>query len=446
MRRSFLAVCSAVVLASYPVLAQEIPKPRSSGPDADPRPARSYPRVPPRAAMDATQVRRAMRETINGGLVGIISGSMDATDLGKATDLAIGLGTEGGRLRPLLIIGRGALLNVTDIVFARGVDIGIVQSDVLAALKRDPPFPGIENYLQYISKLYDEEVHILAGKEINSIEDLASKKVNFGMPDSGTHMTADVIFERLGISVETTSFPQPVALEKLRRGEISALVCVVSKPDRWFKNIKSEENLHFLSIPANKLLERYKPASLQTDDYPDLIDPDQPVPTVAVGNVLAVYNWPAGTERYRKVARFVRAFFDRLHDLQSPPYHPKWREIDVAVPVPGWTRFAAAQEWIRKVGLDTDGPTRNARVDDSDARRGTAALDPQERNALFAEFVDYQKGRTHATSSAGVFDPRQRDALFAEFVAYRKRQTHATNSTGVLDPRQRVALFAASAN
>jgi len=142
-----------------------------------------------------------MRETVNGGLVGIISGSMDATDLGKATELAMGLGTEGGRLRPLLIIGRGALLNVTDIVFARGIDIGIVLSDVLAALKRDPPFPGIENYLQYISKLYDEEVHILAGKEINSIEDLASKKVNFGVPDSGTHMTADVIFGSLGISV-----------------------------------------------------------------------------------------------------------------------------------------------------------------------------------------------------------------------------------------------------
>ena len=142
----------------------------------------------------------------------------------------------------------------------------------------------------------------------------------------------------------------------------------------------------------------------------------------------------------------MRAFFDRLHDLQSPPYHPKWREINVAVPVPGWTRFAAAEEWIRKAGLDTNGPTRNVRVNDNDARRGMAAPGPQERNALFAEFVDYQKRRTHATSSAGVLDPRQRDALFAEFVAYQKRQTHATNSAGVLDPRQRAALFTASAN
>ena len=94
---------------------------------------------------------------------------------------------------------------------------------------------------------------------------------------------------------------------------------------------------------------------------------------------MGLYNWPTGTERYRKVARFVRAFFDRLHDLQSPPYHPKWREINVAVPVPGWTRFAAAQEWIRKAGLDTNGATRNARVNDSDAKRGMAALGPHQQ-------------------------------------------------------------------
>ena len=116
------------------------------------------------------------------------------------------------------------------------------------------------------------------------------------------------------------------------------------------------------------------------------------------------------------------------------------------MPVLGWTRFAAAQEWIRKAGLEKNGPTRNARVNDSDAKRGMAALGPQQRNALFTEFTDYRKRQTHATSSAGVLDPRQRDALFAEFVAYQKRQAHETNNTGVLDPRRRVALFAASAN
>jgi hypothetical protein len=60
-----------------------------------------------------------------------------------------------------------------------------------------------------------------------------------------------------------------------------------------------------------------------------------------------VYNWPAGTERYRKVKRFVQAFFDRLRDLQSPAYHAKWRAIDVTAPVLGRTRFGAAQDWIK---------------------------------------------------------------------------------------------------
>jgi len=442
MRRSIWAVCGAILLASYPAAAQ-IPEQRSSGPHAASDPEKSNPRTLQHAANHAAQLRHAMRQTVNRGLVGIVSGSMDPTDLGKATDLAVGLETERERLRPLLIVGKGPFQNVTDIVFARGIDFGIVQSDVLAALKRDPPFPGIENYLQYIAKLYEEEVHILAGKDIDSIEDLASKKVNFGIPDSGTHKTADVIFHSLGISVDATSLPQPVALEKLRRGEISALVCVVSKPDRWFKGIRPDENLHFLSIPAtNELRESYTPAGLSAEDYPDLIDPDRPVSTVAVGNVLAVYNWPAGTERYRKVALFVRAFFDRLHDLRSPQYHPKWREIDIGATVPGWTRFAAAQEWIRKAKLDPNGPTRNARIDEAVTQRKAAALSAEERSAMFAEFVAHQERETHALNTAGSPDPRQRDAMFTEFVAYLKR--HSPRSAALLEVRRHESLFAGS--
>jgi len=64
------------------------------------------------------------------------------------------------------------------------------------------------------------------------------------------------------------------------------------------------------------------------------------------------------------MAQFVRTFFDRLHDFQVPPHHPKWREIDVTTSVPGWRRFAAAQEWIRKAGLDSDDLPRKARLDE----------------------------------------------------------------------------------
>lgn len=213
MKRSILAVFGAVALAAHPLAAQSW-----------------YPKEAQRAEAAAARIRNAMRDEANSGLVGVVYGGMDATDLGKANDLATSFETEEGRSRPLLIVGKGAFRNVTDIYFIRGVDMGIVQSDALAMVKRDLPFPGIENFIQYIAKLYDEEVHILTTKDTTSIDELASKKVNFGIPDSGTHVTAEGIFQALNIAVEPTSFPQPVALDKLRRGEISALVCVVRSP------------------------------------------------------------------------------------------------------------------------------------------------------------------------------------------------------------------------
>jgi uncharacterized protein len=439
MRPSILAVCGLIILANQPVLAQTLEQP-SSGSEGVPGAATPDPRGPKQATIGTARIRHAMRDQVNAGLVSIVSGSMDATDVEEATDLAVGLDGIRDHLRIVPVIGKGASQNVTDIVFARGIDIGIIQLDVLAALKRDPPFPGIENYLRYITKLYDEEVHILARKDIASSEALASRKVNFGMPNSGTQMTANVIFQKLGVSVEATSFPQSIALEKLRLGEISALVYVVGKPARLFQNIRPDENLHFLPITlTNDLSESYAQADLRAEDYPDLIAADGPISTLAIGSVLAVYNWPSGMERHRKVAQFVRAFFEQLHELQVPPHHPKWREVDVAASVPGWTRFAAAQDWIGKTGLDIDDRPRDARLHEAVPHAEAKALSPQDRTALFSEFADYQKRQPHA-SSAGLRDPQQREALFTEFIDY-QRQTHNLSGVEWLDPPHREALF-----
>ncbi|HYK16544.1 MAG TPA: TAXI family TRAP transporter solute-binding subunit [Bryobacteraceae bacterium] len=330
--------------------------------------------------------------------------------------------------------------NATDIVFARGVDGGIVQSDVLDALKRDPPFPGIEKYLQYITKLHDEELHILAGPDIHSIEDLASKKVNLGLAGSGTSITATAIFGALGVTVDATGFPQPVALEKLRRGEISVLVCLTPKPARLFRDIRPDENLHFLSIGATtNLPQSYTSATLTAQDYPELIEANAPVATVAVGTVLAAYNWPAGSERYQNVAHVVQAFFDLLRDFQAPPHHPKWRDINVAASLPGWTRFAPAEEWIKKAGLDNREQIRRAGLDDGVTQSRTSVFSSQERNAIFNEFAAYQKQQAQGKSNT-VLNPQQRDALFKEFADYQKQLAQGTRNPA-LDPLQRDALF-----
>jgi len=280
----------------------------------------------------------------NGGTVGVIAGGVDGTYIRIASDLAAVL-DDGDRLRVIAMLGKGSVQNLADILFLRGVDIGIVQSDALAYARRQRLFPGLDQSLQYIAKLYDEEVHVVAGDGPRGIQDLAGRPVNVDVRGSGTTMTSSVLFETLGIPIQPRHDPQDAALEKLRRGEIAAMVYVAGKPARLFSTIAPGSGLRFLPIPVHAaLLDTYLPAELAAAQYPGLIAQDAPVETLAVGAVMAVYAWQPGTDRHRKVSVFVDAFFRNFDAFLRPPRHPKWREVNLAARVPGWARFAAAEQ------------------------------------------------------------------------------------------------------
>jgi TRAP-type uncharacterized transport system substrate-binding protein len=349
---------------------------------------------------DAT-LRQRMRDSINTGLVGIVSEGTDYT-----VDLSLTLAGQQNDLRLLPIAGAGALQNAVDVLFARGIDFGVVQTDILDEIKRNPPFPGVEKYVQYVTKLYDQDFHVLAGPDIQSIDGLTGKKVNFGLRDSGTYTTAKTIFNALGVQPDVTTFPQPLALDRLRRGEISALVYAATKPQRLFFDIRPDENLHFLPIMAD-LSPNYTATTITSDDYSELVSKDAPVHTVAVGTVLLSYNWPTKSERYQRMNRFVQAFFLHLKDIKAR--RPRWREFDVSASVAGWTRFPAAEQWLKKAGLNPE--------PDKAIAQEQVPLDPKEREALFREFANYQ--RTHGPQKAAIhLKPKEREALFPVIIAY----------------------------
>jgi uncharacterized protein len=353
----------------------------------------------------AAQLRHTMRDEINNGLLGIVSEGTDYT-----VDLALTLTSEQNHLRPLPIAGAGALQNAKDVMFARGIDFGIVQTDVLDQIKRKPPFPGVEKYLQYVTKLYDQELHVLAGPDIQSIDDLRGKKVNFGLHDSETYTTATAVFKTFEIEPDVTNLPHPLALDKLRRGEISALVYVATKPSRLFQDIRPDENLHFLPVTSD-LLSNYTTTTINSNDYPELVSKDAPVKTVAVGTVLLAYNWPTKSERYQRVNRFVQAFLSHLNEIKAR--RPKWQDFDISSSVSGWTRFPAAEQWLKKAGVipEPDKATAQEQV----------PLDPKQREALFREFADYQRTPKPA-QAALLLDATRREALFRDFAEYRKHQ------------------------
>jgi uncharacterized protein len=331
-------------------------------------------------------LRHNMRDEINAGLVGIVSEGTDYT-----VDLALSLAGEQNRVRVLPVAGAGASQNAKDVMFARGIDFAILQTDVLDEIKRNPPFPGVEKYLQYVTQLYDQQLHVLVGPDVQSIEELRGKKVNFGPRDGGTSTTAAAVFNTLGIEPDVTTLPYPLALDKLRRGEISALVYVATKPSRLFQDIRPEEHLHFLPITGD-LPPIYTADTITADDYPELVSRNTPVRTIGVGTVLVAYNWPTKSERHQRVSRFVQAFFANLKEIKGR--RPKWRDFDVSASVAGWTRFPAAEQWLKKAGLTPEPDKR------------PAYLDPNKRKALFRDFAEYQK--TH--------EP----ALFREFAEYQR--------------------------
>ena len=288
------------------------------------------------------------RENINKGTVGIISGGINGTYLRIATDLASVL-DDGDDLRVLPIMGKGSVQNIDDILYLKGIDVGIVQSDVLAFVKRAGRHPTIDSRIHYITKLYNEEFHLLANKAVENIADLAGKKVNFGVEGSGTYMTASIVFETLGIDAQPVSFDQGLALEKVKTGEIAALVYVAGKPTQLFKDVAPEDPVHFLPVPlTGKILQNYYPARLSHEDYPQLIPAGQQRKTLAVGAVMAVYNWPEGHLRHRKVSRFIEAFLTRFGEFQEPPRHRKWQEVSLTAEVPGWQRYKPARDWLRQ--------------------------------------------------------------------------------------------------
>ena len=336
----------------------------------------------------------------NRGVVELETGRAAGTSVRIAEDLA-NLIDDGATRRVLPVVGKGSLQNITDLKLLRGIDAAIIQADVLDYSKQKNYLPGIEYWLTYIAKLYNEEFHLLARREIRGVADLANQKVNIDFRGAGTEITAGRLFEILQIPVLPADDDQEVALEKLRKGEIAALAFVAGKPAPLFRIVAGEEGLHFLPIPLNPAVTAaYVPTRLTVADYPGLVPWDQPVDTIAVGAVLAAANLQVGSERYRNLVNFVDAFFTGFQLLLDPGHHPKWHEVNIMAELPGWRRFPPAEQWLQ----------RNAPV--------ASAPNLQDLKAIFSRFIDE---RQQATGGPPMTE-QEKDQLFGQFEAWQKDQ------------------------
>jgi TRAP transporter TAXI family solute receptor len=342
----------------------------------------------------------ATRDRKNAGTVGVAGGLLTGTYMRFADELAQVL-DDGDNLRILPIVTYGAASNLDDLLYLRGVDVAITQSDVFEYFRTTRKIHNLESRVQYLIRLPVSEMHVLARNDVHSIADLRGKKVNFGPPGSASSLTGSIVFQRLGVQVEPVNIDNPTALQKIKSGEIAALVRVIGKPVDFFEKLPPNSGLHFVPIPfSQKFADYYTIGEFTKKDYPNLIGDNERVDTIAVPAVLAVFNWPKNTDRYARVRKFTEALFANWEKFRHPPRHPKWRDVNLAATVPGWQRWSVATEMLAKLNeehpVTTTAAAPNAPASAQDfaaflAANGGAGLNAQQRDALFHQFVQWQQ-------------------------------------------------------
>ena len=282
----------------------------------------------------------------NIGTVGIISGSPGGTYIQMATDLSfVHDDLVSYKLRVIPMVGRGSVQNIDDLLFLRGVDFAIVQEDVLAQFLLSPDGQKKAARIRYVTRLHNEEVHVLARANIASIADLNGRKISIGAAGSGHALTAGVLLRQYRLNVDQLALDPSVSLAKLRTGEIDAMIYVGGKPVALFANLTPADGLHFLPVEEPSLRDLYSEAELTSKDYPRLLD--RPVKTVRVAAVLAAFGAFNDPARIKKSCDFVKQFFEKLHELRLPGHHEKWNEVDIYADVNHWERLGCAADWIK---------------------------------------------------------------------------------------------------
>jgi TRAP transporter TAXI family solute receptor len=343
----------------------------------------------------AQNTRENYRARMNENVVTIMAGSPSGTDLSIIQDLAEVL-DDGDALRVLPMVGKGPEQNIKDVMFLRGVDMGITQANLLKHFARTGELgPNLIGQIAYVAKLFNEEMHILVRAEVNDIRELKGRPVNFGAEGSGTEITGRLIFEALGIDVQKVHLGDAEAIVKLKSGEIAASIAVTGKPAPSIAGLKDASGLKLLAVPYAKGLEdEYYPATLTHEDYPELIPAGARVDTLSVCAVLVAFNWNSDSVRYQKIGKFVDRFFNKFDAFQKAPRHPKWREVNFAATLEGWHRSPHAQSWIDRAKRLPESASRN-HFDAflAQARTGDTPISDAERADLFRAFIEWSKGR-----------------------------------------------------
>lgn len=279
--------------------------------------------------------------------VGMLTGSSTGTYIKFGKQIAEVTKKEGVNI--IVKTSKGSINNIKRLASTENAAFAIVQSDVLGHLRKStsPKSKRYARKLRMIYPFYDEEIHLFARKNINSIHDLNGKRVVIGSDGSGTNMTAENIMSIMRVKPKTNIYKSPkIGVTMVMLGKADAVFYVSGKPVQLFKNLfyKPDEDLkqqlskvHFVPLDSKDMLTEYVPATIDPQDYSIV---KNTIPTVAVKAMLVSFDFSTSIKPYYKkrcqqLKKIGKAIENNLNYLRQNG-HPKWKTVDLNAKVGDW--------------------------------------------------------------------------------------------------------------
>ncbi|MGH7407511.1 MAG: TAXI family TRAP transporter solute-binding subunit [Candidatus Methylomirabilales bacterium] len=242
---------------------------------------------------------------------------------------------------------KGSVENILAVYQRPGVQMGIVQADVLAFVARvqtDPALKRIAKKTRLVFPLYNEEVHLLGRRAILDFDDLTDRRVAIGREGSGNYLTARLLFKVSEITPrEMVPIDTDEALAELKAGRIDAMFYVAGYPVKLFtENVSAEDGLAFIPILNKSITEYYPRAEIPANTY---AWQPKPVSTVAVKAVLVSFDFRRAN--CENVGRFAETLATNMPWLINNG-HPKWKAVDLEYSLKGWEQYDCVKKYLRK--------------------------------------------------------------------------------------------------
>ena len=254
---------------------------------------------------------------------------------------------------------KGSVENIFAVYQRPGVQVGIVQSDVLAFVARvqtDATLQRIAKKIKMVFPLYNEEIHLVARNGVASFDDLAGKRVAIGREGSGTYLTARLLFKVSEVTAgEMVAIDTDEALAELKAGRIDAMFFVAGYPVRLLTDgVVARDQLRLVPITNKDIAEFYPRATIPANTY---AWQENAVETVAVKAVLVSFDFRRTD--CETVGKFGKLVATNIEWLKSNG-HPKWKAADLDVPLKGWEQYDCVRKYLKPVAAGAEPVSRKS--------------------------------------------------------------------------------------